>query len=130
MKYKHPKSLLIIYFLKSIYNPIIIITLANTLLNTTLDKLRAIFEPNKPPIKKPMQTKAATLDLELINKNRLNDNELMDLGERLTLFARDLLKRKKSTCLREFMDKAKNHLTGDMLSMVKDEIELSKVKVD
>jgi len=73
------------------------------------------------------EAKGAALDLELINKNRLNDEELLELGERITLFARDLLKRNKSTCLREFMDKAKDHLTGDMLSMVKDEIELSKV---
>ena len=73
------------------------------------------------------EARGAALDLELINKNRLDDGELLDLGERITLFARDLLKRKKSTVLREFMDKAKDHLTGDILSMVKDEIELSKV---
>ena len=90
-------------------------------------KKKTTIKPKK--ISNTDESKAAALDLELINKNRLNDNELMDLGERLALFARDLLKRKKSTCLREFMDKAKNHLTGDMLSMVKDEIELSKVKV-
>jgi len=65
-------------------------------------------------------------DLELINKNRLEESELVDLGERIVLYARDLLQRKKVSCLRDFMDKTKDHMSGDILHLVKNEIEEGK----
>ncbi|MFA9409576.1 MAG: hypothetical protein ACERKJ_12190, partial [Candidatus Dadabacteria bacterium] len=54
-------------------------------------------EPTVPkPIKKDADIdEGDSFDLELINKNRLSDGELTDLGERITLFARRLLKEKK-----------------------------------
>ncbi len=96
--------------------------------------------PNVPPpvsnIKKPEIVKdkdvneGDAFDLELINKNRLDDGELIDLGERISLFARRLLNENKMSILQEFMHKAKDHLGPTILGLVKDEIEAFKENIN
>jgi len=62
-------------------------------------------------------------DLELINKDRLTDEEKIDLGQRISLFVRDLLNKKKLGVLRDFMDKTKHHMGNVIMDLAKDEIE-------
>ena len=69
------------------------------------------------------------LDLELIKKDRMTDDEKAELAERLVLYVQDMIKKNRPGVVRQFMDKAKHHLEDFMLEMIKDELRLSKVKL-
>ena len=66
------------------------------------------------------------LDVELMNRDNMADEDKMDLEQRVTLFVRDLLNAKKSSILREFLDKAKHHLDRALKESISDEITESK----
>ena len=66
------------------------------------------------------------LDVELMNRDNMADDEKIDLEQRVTLYVRKLLDAKKSSILREFLDKAKHHLDTDLKESIADEIAESK----
>ena len=66
------------------------------------------------------------LDIELMNRDNIADDEKMDLEQRVTLYVRDLLYAKKSSILREFLDKAKHHFDGNLKESISNEISESK----
>lgn len=96
-----------------------------TLPTVDMPKVDAKEEPKAATMSED-EEKAASFDLELINKNRLDDAELVDLGQRISLWARELLKAKKTKVLQKFMDNSKHHLGNEVLSLIKDEIEAHK----
>ena len=66
------------------------------------------------------------LDVELMNRDNMSDEDKIDLEQRVTLYVRELLDAKKSSILREFLDKAKHHLDGPLKESVANEIAESK----
>lgn len=66
------------------------------------------------------------LDVELMNRDAIADDEKIDLEQRVTLYVRELLASKKSSILRNFLDKAKHHLDPTLKESISDEIANSK----
>ena len=66
------------------------------------------------------------LDVELMTRDNMADDEKIDLEQRVTLYVRELLEQKKSSVLRSFLDKAKHHLDKDLKDCISNEIEESK----
>jgi len=80
-------------------------------------------EPQEEISKTPDEETGDGFDLELINKDRLKEEEIIDLGQRISLYVRDLLSKKKIGVLRIFMDKTKHHMGNAIMDLAKDEIE-------
>jgi len=80
-------------------------------------------EPQEEISKTPDEEIGDNFDLELINRDRLKEEELVDLGQRISLYVRDLLSKKKIGILRIFMDKTKHHMGNAIMDLAKDEIE-------
>ena len=66
------------------------------------------------------------LDVELMIRDSMSDEDKIDLEQRITLYVRKLLKKKKSSILQSFLDKAKHHLDKDLKESISDEIAESK----
>ena len=67
------------------------------------------------------------LDVELMTRDSLPDDEVMELEQRVVLYVREMLQAKKSSIVRSFLDKAKHHLTPTLKDSINEEItELKK----
>ena len=84
--------------------------------------------PEPPEKADPDKKRADAFDNELITKNRMDENQKLDLTERLCKFVSEMLEAGKEDVVRYFLDKAKHHLTPDMLSLIKDDIQAYKLK--
>ena len=49
------------------------------------------------------------LDVELMARDSMADEEKIDLEQRVTLYVREMLRAKKMSVVRDFLDKAKHH---------------------
>lgn len=87
-------------------------------------------DPSSKEVETPVVDKNTEVgdgfDVELLNKDRLDDSELIDLGQRIVLYVRELLDANKMGVLRSFMSKTKHHMGNEILGLVKDEIEVKK----
>ena len=63
------------------------------------------------------------LDVELMARDSMSDEDKIDLEQRVTLYVREMLQSKKSSILREFLDKAKHHFDGVLKESISDEIK-------
>ena len=67
--------------------------------------------------------KAANLGLQLMNREMLNDNSLMELTEDLMSFVNSLLKTNDKVTLRDFLIMHKDHLTFTMKDLISEAIK-------
>ena len=81
----------------------------------------------KPKVDKDVEAGDA-LDVELMNRDNMADDEKIDLEQRVVLYVRMLLKKKKSSVLRDFLDKGKHHFDNELKQGISDEI--TNVKKD
>lgn len=67
--------------------------------------------------------RGAALDVELLTRDSMADDERMELEQRVVLFVREMLVAKKSEVVRDFLSKAKHHLTPELKESISDEIQ-------
>ena len=79
-------------------------------------------EPKDPPKVDKDVERGDALDVELLARDDLDDAEKIDLEQRIVLYVRELLSKKKSSTLRSFLDKAKHHLEPTMKESISEEI--------
>jgi len=66
------------------------------------------------------------LDIELLTRDSMADDEKLELEQRVVLFVREMLQEKKSSVIRNFLDKAKYHLDPALKESISDEITALK----
>ena len=89
-------------------------------------KSKSIKSKRKPVRVDKSVARGDGLDVELMNRDNMADDEKMDLEQRVVLFVRDMLKKKKSTILRNFLDKGKHHFDRELKKGISEEISASK----
>ena len=62
------------------------------------------------------------LDIELMTRDYMADDEKIDLEQRVVLYIRDMLKAKKVSVVRAFLEKAKYHLDSELEENISNEI--------
>jgi len=67
--------------------------------------------------------KAAELGLQLMNREMLNDESLVELTEDLRSFVNGLLKNNEKVILRDFLLMHKDHLTPTMKDLISEAIK-------
>ena len=87
--------------------------------------------PKKSPPERPKKNKdkerGDALDVELLTRDSMADDEKMDLEQRVVLYIREMLKAKKVSVVREFLSQAKHHLDPTLKDSISEEItELKK----
>ena len=66
------------------------------------------------------------LDVELMARDSMADEEKIDLEQRVTLYVREMLRAKKMSVVRDFLDKAKHHLDKELKESIAEEITMFK----
>jgi hypothetical protein len=84
--------------------------------------------PTPDPPRDADSEKGADFDLQLMARDSLEEDALLQLETEIALWIRELLQNKKSGCAREFLSKAKHHMTEDLKALIVEEIKAYKGK--
>jgi len=95
--------------------------------NTNLSKSKITRPKDVPKTKVDKDVERGdALDIELMARDSLSDDERIHLEQRVVVYVRDLLKNKKSSILREFLNKAKDHFDPTLKESISEEIQIFK----